>query len=1446
MQVTRHVLEPFARGEASDLHDDVSLVAHVAFGKANRKDQPDGEARHLALLPNESLELDLSDPAQRQLGDYELLELIGEGGMGVVYRARQISLDREVAIKLLAAGPWASIEFVRRFQREAQNAARMQHPNIVAIYEVGDTEELHFFSMRLVRGPSLAAEIRSKGRMSPMRAAQTLRVIAEAVDYAHRLGVLHLDLKPANVLIDENGAPHVADFGLARRLEQGLAAESNEVSGTPSYMAPEQATGGAHITPATDIWGLGAVLYELVTGEPPFLANSAQATLRLVVEGSLRSPRRHVPELPLDMEAIIRKCMTRDVHGRYATARDLADDLTRFIEGREVRARPLNAAMRTWRWARREPKLAVTAVLALVALIVGIAATTQQWRRAEEQRAYAEEQKQRAEQSAAASNRRLWASRRETALRLEKDGNGFEALPQLLANIDEQELSGQSAALERREFGTLIRQGVTLIDRMIIPDANPMTVALSPDGSLMAVALNDMCSVRWYDTATLKERGRVDLSDNPTSDGAPRVPQTLRFIDNHRLVVTLEWYEYSPNPSESDSQLIDLDRAEQIRPPAAFKDLTHTTFSPDGRYAMLFSEQREQFWQVGPPWEPLSPAGWQIPDSTLPYAFVQNATRTLRLRGGSTDLERFEPRDPSKHMAIVLPAHEAMTAWTTSGSGTQVALGDADGQVFITDLVSLKTRQLPLTSGRPVTWLAFSEDDAWIAAVRRDGTAFAFDVGSGMPLHSGQLQHEFALRHVAISHRDRLLIASGSGDTALWRLPLPGAGGVPATRLTTGPTRSARAARYWSGASIQAGLLATADFDGEVRLWRLPRLAMRPEEAPHFFSDRIEFDGMHVVDVEFDQLRVASLRDPSLTTAWTRMPGVISFAELVDQGKTLVAVSRHSLHMLDAATMRPRHAPLPLAGDPLRLAVDASGTHAVLAFPQSDATGFRERIESIDLVTGTARADSASVHGPLRRLVFSPDATQLLAVGPPDGATEVLDATSLHRLGVLPHDPERPVLWADFAGKSSLWLVARSIDDAQGDNAELTHWKIGDNAALERRNVPGIWPVGLMVLSEKPVVAGRDRLIREPGAASASSSPRFLGDEGSTVLATSHDLRVIAHASGRDVQIYDAATLTPIGAPLRTDIGLIDGIAQLAFSSDDRLLLCRTLSHHWLLWDVGADQRPAAELRRDVELLPADTGVQHILRAPTAEDKARLRTSDPGAWTRTEDRPASPVARLIAGTPVPARPPDLDPLLLDLTSEYTIAPDSVYNVMGSVLPSIRGVPIGVVRIQGIDYDMRGAIELRWGEGAHIGSHDVVQFKTASRGIRTPDVPIAAIDIVLFATVPVAVNVEEVYLSVKLHYRDGSSETLPLRTNREVPGLNDGDLTTPIGWIDGDYLRLIGEFRQRLLSNPRLPNPHPERMVSSIDLITGNSWSTPVIFAVTAEPVIAGADIRSTH
>jgi eukaryotic-like serine/threonine-protein kinase len=359
-------------------------IAALAFGggEGDRTARAT-DARHLALLPSASLELDLADPVQRDFGDYELLELIGEGGMGVVYRARQKRLDREVAVKLLAAGPWASLDFIARFEQEARSAARMQHPHIVTVHEVGVVEELHFFSMRLVRGQSLADRLRATGPMDADDAARLLRTVAEAVAYAHSLDVLHLDLKPANVLLDEAGLPHVADFGLARKLDLG-ASTTNEISGTPSYMAPEQTRPDAQaLTTATDIWGLGIVLFETLTGTPPFRADSIANTLKLVEEGRVPRPRHLVPTIPRDLEAIVLKCLAREPSARYASARALAEDLGRFLDRRAVHARPLNVGQRLARWMRREPGLAALSAGCLAAILIGLAATTIQWRRAE-------------------------------------------------------------------------------------------------------------------------------------------------------------------------------------------------------------------------------------------------------------------------------------------------------------------------------------------------------------------------------------------------------------------------------------------------------------------------------------------------------------------------------------------------------------------------------------------------------------------------------------------------------------------------------------------------------------------------------------------------------------------------------------------------------------------------------------------------------------------------------------------------------------------------------------------------------------------------------------------------------------------------------------------------------------------------------------------------------
>jgi len=1417
-----------------------SALADLAFGSLSHGSVSSTPAsgvtlgRHLAFLPSDTLELDLSDPTQRHFGDYELLELIGEGGMGVVYRARQTSLDREVAIKLLAAGPWASREFVDRFLREARHAAGMQHPNIVTVYEIGTAEELHFFSMRLVRGASLSLTLRRDGPLDSRRAAALMRVVAEAVDYAHSLGVLHLDLKPANVLLDENGTPHVADFGLARRLDLALSVPNNEISGTPSYMAPEQAElGKQSLTPATDIWGLGAILYELVTGHPPFRADSAQATLELVQKSTLRRPRRSQPKLPLDLEAIIVKCLAKDPVQRYATARALAEDLARFCEHRAVHARPLHAPQRIARWARREPRLAATAILAFGALLIGLVATTQQWRRAES--------------NAATASETLWESRRDAALRLQMDGKGFEALPGLLANIDEQERAGKSATahIERREIHAVLGQGVTLLQRMIVPDAIPLAVELSADGSLMALALSDF-SVRWFDTQTLRELGRVDFEDVAISDGEPRLAKLLSFIGNRRLRVTLDWFDYMANPSGGNSILLDLDRAAVIASPPQFADLRETSYSADGSFALLRNKHEQiQLWQVEP-WRQLSPllAESEVKGRQMGWALGRDARFTIGFESGNPWPDLYDPRNLNIIRPVTHP-QVTLSAWAESADGSALALGDASGRMFLVDLRNSTMRQLPTPLGREVTWLAFSEDDAWLAAARWDGAAYAFNVATGEPLNAGQMQHDFVLRHVSIHHHQRLLVASGPGPdgpgrTEIWRLPEPGPYGAAAKRLVASPTRSAPAGMYTAGVSMQSGLLATAAIDGEVRLWRLPVSPTLPMRTALHVSGALYFDGEHVVDVEYAKLRVASTLGAA-PTRWIELPQPVGFAELVDAARTVVATAGADLYVFNATTMTPRYPAIQLAANPQRLVVSEDGVTAVLAFGSTGAHGFEERLETYDLTTGQRRPDSAVVSGPLRQLELSSDGSRLLATGPANSATEVFESTTLRRLGTYRHDAQTPVIWAAFEPGSLQVLLITRPDDPRADDGSLVFWDPTSSTERERRPIQHTSQIGVISALRTPFVAGRDQDLLDAGAVGERSAQRLARDEATAALAVSHDGRLIAHAFRREVQLHDAETASAVGAPLYADINPADLVVQLAFSTDDRQLLGRTALGHWLLWPVAADTRPLAEIRQDAVLLVPASGAQHVVRLPDAVESQRLRTRDPGAWPVAETRPLPRAAREVAGAQIPARSPRTSPLLLDLTDAYALAPDSVLNSVQRVFAVMRPFPLGIVRLRGIDYDARGAVELHTleGNGASDGSGGPAQRVT---GIRVPPTPIAAFHVLMFAQQATPSPYGKTYATVRVHYQGGGEALLPIRAQREVPGWIDEDIPVPLAWVFGDNHRLMGYQRQQMISDPRLPNPHPQRLIATLDLeAVQSNFSAPVFFAVTAEPVIAADD-----
>lgn len=312
----------------------------------------------------------------RYIGDYEILEVLGKGGMGVVYAARQVSLNRAVAIKMIKPGLLDHDDGVRRFRNEADAVALLDHPGIVPIYEVGDHEGQHYFSMKLIEGGSLAPQLKNYAK-DPRLVARVIAKTASAVAHAHTRGILHRDLKPANILIDHEGQPHVTDFGLAKRVEELPGAEltqTGQILGTPAYMSPEQASGRrGGISTASDVYGLGAVLYAMLTGKAPFGGDSVVETLDAVRNQPPVAPRRVNNETPHDLETITLRCLEKDPRRRYPTAQALADDLNAWLDHRPISARRVGSLERAWLWCKRRPAVAALSAATLIAIIVGTA-----------------------------------------------------------------------------------------------------------------------------------------------------------------------------------------------------------------------------------------------------------------------------------------------------------------------------------------------------------------------------------------------------------------------------------------------------------------------------------------------------------------------------------------------------------------------------------------------------------------------------------------------------------------------------------------------------------------------------------------------------------------------------------------------------------------------------------------------------------------------------------------------------------------------------------------------------------------------------------------------------------------------------------------------------------------------------------------------------------------
>ena len=598
-----------------------------------------------------------SDLATRSFGDYELIELIAQGGMGVVYRARQKSLNRIVALKTVLFGPQASPDFVKRFQAEAVVAASLQHPNIVAIHDVGIHDGQHFFVMDYVDGPSLA-RVAGRQPLPPRRAAAYLKTIAEAIHYAHEHGILHRDLKPSNVLIDAQGQPRVTDFGLAKSLSDAQVSTSSsqltlswEVLGSPSYIPPEQALGKrGNVSRQSDVYALGATLYHLVTGRPPFQGETVTEVLQQVLNTEPLAPRLLQPSLPRDLETICLKCLEKEIPRRYRSAQELAEDLGRFLEGEPIRARPVGALGRAWKWCRRRPALAAMGAALVLTGVLGLGGVLWQWNRAAsgellaQRNAYAGDmlllQRALGEHQRAATMRLLNDHR---PVRLSSSGAGAPGAD--LCDWEWRYLwrlcrSDESVSLHRYASGI-------------------HTLALSGDGQVLAVGFGNRTAL-W----SLPQRTLIAELPVPAARGA------LALSPRENLLAIGTW---SPGQAHR-VELWSLDTQSAARTLNRNANIRSLAFSPDGRWLATFDD------------------------------------------GGAIAVEEWKSGRVLTNFSVALPRMPGAGVVAFSPNGTWLAIGEDYGPIRLLNMRTGASVRHDTETTAGVTALAFSPDSKLLAA----------------------------------------------------------------------------------------------------------------------------------------------------------------------------------------------------------------------------------------------------------------------------------------------------------------------------------------------------------------------------------------------------------------------------------------------------------------------------------------------------------------------------------------------------------------------------------------------------------------------------------------------------------------------------------------------------------------------------------------------------------
>ncbi len=1096
---------------------------------------------------------------------FEVLEVLGRGGMGVVYKARQKSLNRVVAVKMLLAGGQADRDTVARFKTEAEAVARLQHPNIVQIHEVGEGDGQRYFCLEFVDGGSLA-DLLDGTPATPGRAAELVEVVARAVQYAHERGVLHRDLKPANILLASGGreppersdasgvgpplaffTPKLTDFGLARFLDRSeRTTKTGGTVGTPSYMAPEQATGGA-VGPWTDVYALGAVLYEMLTGRPPFKAETPLETVLQVVGEEPVTIRRLQPKVPRDLETVCLKCLEKEPKKRYASAAELADDLRRFLDGEPVRGRPVPAWERGARWARRRPAVAALIASTAAAVVLGLAGVTLLWQRAELRQREAEsaraqaaanadaerlarEEADAARQAEAAARAKEETARKQTEEALAAARQANVAVTE--ARRGEAEKRGQAeAALERAEnYLYAFRIGHAAREWAAGNRERAEQVLAQCPPRLRQWEwhyLTRQCRAHPTSVVTLARKAGEPAFARAafSADGSRLVVSLLGVVKVHRADTGEELRSVWGNTSAASAdggrvaaaegkkiKLVDASSGEVVRTLDGHAGRVNALgFSPDGtRLLSAGAVSADQADRRGE-WKVWDAASGEVV-RTRPMALTNSVVaafspdgKRLALASGSAVIVE----DLTADTRVTLGGHaRAVTALAFSPDGKRLATADsgnddASRTVRVWDAGSGKVLWSAEAPPGPVGLLGFAPGGNLLVAAAHlpDSPVAVWDAGSGRPAHALR-GHDGAVRALAFSRDGRLLVTAGDDRTArVWDLPTGRA--VRVYRDHTQPV---------TGVNFSPdGRLAVSLGGDEVRVWELfsdYRPATLGGHAAGVERAAFSPDGKRLAAACWNgEVRLWDVADGRDAGVLRGHAGVVyGVAYHPDGTRLATAAEDRDVKVWDANTAK-EVLTLPAHEEPVRdVAFSPDGKRL------ATASGYEAKLW--DAATGKAVRTLGGHPGTVRRLAFSPDGKRL-AVGS--------------------------------------WQETRLWDLDAGKSVALA----GHGAA-----VPG---VAFSADGTRLATAGADGEVRVWDAATGRLLHRLVG-HGNVVVGIAFDpeCRRLVSASGQEVRVWDLATGEEL-LVLRGHAGKVRGVA---FSGDGRLLATAGEDKAVKVWDA--------------------------------------------------------------------------------------------------------------------------------------------------------------------------------------------------------------------------------------------------------------------------------------